>query len=353
MRPFKRATYQLRYSSANRPRSGGRRIVLWLTILMLASVAAAGAWLFRYATTPFDVPPGSRQFHINQGQGLSQIARSLESKSIVADDASFVILARVLGKSTAIKAGSYDVPGAIAPLALLQKFEKGEFAKGQIRFIEGWTFRQMRAALDDHPGLRHDTRDLSPSEILDHLDASESHPEGLFFPDTYFFAAGTSDLAILRQAYAKMRDRLESFWPARARGLPLSSPYEALVLASIVEKETGVEAEREMVASVFLNRLKRGMRLQADPTVIYGLGETFDGNLRRRDLLTDQPYNSYTRAGLPPTPIAMPGEGALRATLNPAKSAALYFVARGDGSHEFSDTLAQHNRAVGRYQKPR
>lgn len=310
-------------------------------------------WLVRFAITPFEVPEGARQFHINQGQGLSQVARSLEGKSVIADAGAFVILARLLGKSGAIKAGSYEVPGAIAPLALIRKFEQGDFAKGQIRFIEGWTFRQVRAELDGHPGLRHDTRGLSAAQILGLLEAPETHPEGLFFPDTYHFAAGTSDLLILRQAYSKMHDLLATLWPARAKGLPLSSPYEALVLASIVEKETGVESEREMVAAVFINRLKRGIRLQADPTVIYGLGETFDGNLRKRDLLTDRPYNSYTRAGLPPTPIAMPGEGSLRATLNPAKSAALYFVARGDGSHEFSDSLVQHNRAVNKYQKPR
>jgi UPF0755 protein len=328
-----------------------RRAVFWLLFLMIASAAGAGAWLFRYATTPVEVPESARQFHINQGQGLSQVARNLESKSIITNGTAFIILARLLGKSAQIKAGSYEVPGAIAPLALLQKFEKGEFAKGQIRFIEGWTFRQMRAALDSHPGLRHDTRELEPPEILERLGAPEQHPEGLFFPDTYLFSAGTSDLAVLRQAYGKMQERLSALWPARAKGLPLGSPYEALVLASIVEKETGVESEREIIAAVFVNRLKRGMRLQADPTVIYGLGETFDGNLRKRDLLADRPYNSYTRAGLPPTPIAMPGEGALRATLNPARSRALYFVARGDGSHEFSDTLAQHNRAVGKYQK--
>jgi UPF0755 protein len=352
MRLFKSEPYRLRFSSAHRARSSARRTVFWLVFLLLASGVAAGAWLYRYATTPSDVPEASRQFHINQGQGLSQIARTLESKSIIANETAFVILARVLGKSGDIKAGSYEVPGAIAPLALIQKFERGDFAKGQIRFIEGWTFRQMRTALDAHPGLRHDSQDLPYPDILGRLDAKEPHPEGLFFPDTYFFAAGTSDLAILRQAYSKMQDRIAALWPGRAKGLPLSSPYEALVLASIVEKETGVESEREMVAAVFVNRLKRGIRLQADPTVIYGLGETFDGNLRKRDLLTDQPYNSYTRRGLPPTPIAMPGEASLRATLNPAKRAVLYFVARGDGSHEFSETLSQHNRAVGKYQKP-
>jgi UPF0755 protein len=353
MRLFRDASYRSRYFSAHGERSGAQRFFFWLLFLALMAASAAGVWLFRYATTPFDVPEQSRQFHINQGQGLSQVARSLAVKSVIGNEAAFVILARLLGKAGQIKAGSYEVPEAIAPLTLLRKFEKGDFAQGQVRFIEGWTFRQMRAALDGHPGLRHDTRDLAAAQILQRLEAQERHPEGLFFPDTYYFAAGTSDLAILRQAYSKMQQRLAALWPTRVRGLPLSSPYEALVLASIVEKETGVDSEREMIAAVFVNRLKRGIRLQADPTVIYGLGESFDGNLRKRDLLSDQPYNSYTRAGLPPTPIAMPGEASLHATLNPARSAALYFVARGDGSHEFSDNLVQHNRAVDKYQRLR
>jgi len=200
MRLFRRSRYRSRYSSDFDERSGARRVILWLLFLVFASAVAAGVWLFRYATTPVDVPESSRQFHINQGQGLSQIARNLGSRSIIANETAFVILARVLGKSAEIKAGSYEVPGAISPLALLRKFEKGDFAKGQVRFIEGWTFRQIRSALDDHPGLRHDARDLTPVQILERLEVPEKHPEGLFFPDTYFFAAGTSDLTILRQA---------------------------------------------------------------------------------------------------------------------------------------------------------
>jgi UPF0755 protein len=343
----------------NRPRaspyrqSGAARFAIWFTVLFVASIAAAGAALYRYATTPVAVPESSRLFHINHGQALRQVAVNLNSKGIIANVPAFVILARLLGKADSIKAGSYEVEDTISPLALLYKIERGDFAQGQIRFIEGWNFRQMRVVLDEHPGLIHDTQGLSGNEILRRLAIPEKHPEGLFFPDTYYFASGTSDLAILKQAYLKMQSRLDAYWRGRPRKLPFSTPYEALVLASIVEKETGVRDERDMVSAVFVNRLRRGMRLQADPTVIYGLGETFDGNLRKRDLLTDRPYNTYTRAGLPPTPIAMPGEESLRATLNPAKSNVLYFVARGDGSHEFSASLVQHNRAVEKFQKRR
>jgi len=234
---------------------------------------------------------------------------------------------------------------------LLDKIVSGEFAQSELRFIEGWTFRQIRSVLDQHPAVKHDSAGLSDAQIPERLGIEEKSPEGVFFPDTYYFAAGTSDLTILRQAYLRMRTKLEALWEQRARGLPVANAYEALILASIVEKETGRADERGMVAVVFVNRLKRGMRLQTDPSVIYGLGASFDGNLRRRDLETDQSYNTYTRYGLPPTPIAMPGEASIQATLNPANSPVLYFVARGDGSHEFSSTLTEHNRAVNKYQR--
>jgi len=346
---FKRARNRPRFSSEFERRSAGGAL-RWAVLIVLATALAGGAWLYRFATTAVSPPEASRQFHINQGSGLRQVAANLEGKGVISDADAFVVLARLLGKADGVKAGSYELAGAVTPLALLDKLVRGEFARGQITFVEGWTFRQIRAALDGHPALRHDTRGLTAAEILARLDAPHKHPEGLFFPDTYYFSAGTSDFTILRQSYQAMQQRLEALWPQRAKGLPLSSPYEALVLASIVEKETGVRDEREMVAAVFVNRLKRGMRLQADPTVIYGLGERFDGNLRKRDLLADQPYNTYTRVGLPPTPVAVPGEHALRATLNPAKSPVIYFVARGDGSHHFSSTLSEHNRAVRKFQ---
>ncbi|CAG0964884.1 partial Endolytic murein transglycosylase, partial [Rhodocyclaceae bacterium] len=218
---------------------------------------------------------------------------------------------------------------------------------------EGRTFRQMRAILDAHPDLKHDTTSLTDQEILAKLGATEPHPEGLFFPDTYLFAKQSSDLDVLRRAYRAMQSRLASEWEGRSPSLPYRTPYEALIMASIVEKETGTGTDRPKVASVFVNRLRRGMLLQSDPTVIYGMGERFDGNIRKQDLTTDTAYNTYTRSGLPPTPIAMPGLASLQAALHPPATDLLYFVARGDGSSEFSRNLEDHNRAVARYQTRR
>jgi UPF0755 protein len=313
--------------------------------------AGGGVWLTRFAMSSVKVPDGSLYFNIERGLGVSQVARRLEGEGLVTDARAFVILVRILGKSGHIKAGSYQAETNVTPLRLVDKLTRGEFAQGQIQFIEGWTFRQLRAALDAHPALTHNTKDWSNVEILEQLGAGETHPEGLFFPDTYHFSAGTSDLIILRQAYDKMQTVLAQAWDTRASDLPVRTKYQGLILASIVEKETGEPTEREMVAAVFINRLRKGMRLQTDPTVIYGLGEKFDGNLRKRDLLEDQPYNTYTRYGLPPTPIALPGEAAIYATLQPAETRALYFVAKGDGTHYFSKSLKEHNRAVNRFQR--
>ncbi|MEX0958453.1 MAG: endolytic transglycosylase MltG [Burkholderiales bacterium] len=327
------------------------RTLALLIILGIAGVAVTAGWLMHFAFTSVHVPVQSRSFNVEQGMGLRQIATRLESTGVVSDSRGFILLARLLGKAGHLKAGSYEVDQSIAPISLLNKLERGEFAQGQVRFIEGWTFRQIRDALYAHPMVRNDTKGFDDREILERLGAPEIHPEGLFFPDTYHFSAGTSDLVILQHAYWKMQSVLVELWESRASGLPLSSPYEALVLASIVEKETGHPEERELVAAVFINRLKRGMRLQADPTIVYGLGEDFEGRLRTRHLQADQPYNTYTRAGLPPTPIALPGAAAIAATLNPADSPALYFVSRNDGTHVFSRTLQEHNRAVYKYQK--
>jgi UPF0755 protein len=327
------------------------RTVTALVVLSLVVVAAAGIWLIRFAVTPVELPEEGRLFDIERGLGVSQVARQLHSDGIVENANAFIALVRVLGKSSDMKAGSYEVSGTITPLRLVEKLTRGEFTIGQIRFIEGWTFRQVREVLDQHPALLHQTKGWTALEILEALGAKETHPEGLFFPDTYHFSAGTSDLTILRQAYDKMHATLDASWETRADHLPVKGKYQALILASIVEKETGDPSERKMVAAVFVNRLRKRMRLQTDPTVIYGLGEKFDGNLRKRDLLADQPYNTYTRYGLPPTPIAMPGEAAIEATLQPADTRALYFVAKGDGTHYFSNSLTEHNQAVNRYQR--
>jgi UPF0755 protein len=255
------------------------------------------------------------------------------------------------GDARRIRAGSYEITAGTTPRGLLEKMVLGDETLVTVRLIEGWTFRQFRAELARAPGLRQDTAAMSDKQIMEALGRPGVHPEGRFFPDTYAYSRGSSDLAVLRRALNAMERRLAAAWEQRAAGVPLRSPDEALILASIVEKETGLEADRGQVAGVFANRLRIGMRLQTDPTVIYGLGEAFDGNLRRRDLETDTPYNTYTRAGLPPTPIAMPGKRSLLAAVNPEATKALYFVARGDGTSVFSENLADHNRAVNRYQR--
>jgi UPF0755 protein len=237
-------------------------------------------------------------------------------------------------------------------LQLLDMLVRGEVSQAQIAIIEGWTFGQLRAALDAHPALQHDSRDLTEAQILARLGAEQRAAEGLFFPDTYRFDRQSSDFAILSAAFQAMRRILEEEWTQRDRTVPYADWYQGLIAASLVEKETGRESDRAAVAAVFANRLRRGMPLQADPTVIYGLGESFDGNLRKPDLARDGAYNTYTRAGLPPTPIALPGRSSIRAAMQPAAPDYLYFVARGDGSSEFSTTLEAHNRAVMRYQKP-
>ncbi len=308
--------------------------------------------MYRFATGPlgFDSATPVR-VSVDPGSSLKSISRQLEQKGVVGMPWAFTLLARLRSQGGAIQAGIYEVSPAMTPTELLDRMARGEALHDEIKFIEGWTFRQMRSSIDAHPGLRHDTRDLSERDVLERLGAIEGHAEGLFFPDTYRFGSGTSDLVVLRKAHARMRDRLRINWDNRATGLPLNSPYELLVLASIVEKETGKPEDRTQIAAVFLNRLRIGMRLQSDPTVIYGLGTSFDGNLTRKHLETDGPYNTYIRAGLPPTPIALPGEAALAAVANPAPTRALYFVARGDGTSHFSESLSEHNRAVDRYQR--
>ncbi len=228
---------------------------------------------------------------------------------------------------------------------------RGDVAQAEVRLIEGWTFAQIRAALNASADLRHHSAELDDAQILVQLDVPEEQPEGLFFPDTYLFAKGSSDMAVLRRAYRAMQRHLKAEWEARNASLPYRTPYEALIMASIIEKETGLAAERDMIAGVLVNRLRIGMRLQTDPTVIYGLGDAFDGNLKKKHLLEDGPYNTYTRAGLPPTPIAMPGLASLKSALHPAKTESLYYVSRGDGSSHFSRNIDEHNRAVSKYQR--
>ena len=293
------------------------------------------------------------EVEIPRGAGLRTAMVTLEKAGVDVHRREFELLARGLGKTRDIKAGNYQLTDAPNPVKLLEKLTRGDVQQAEVRLIEGWTFGQLRATLNASPDLRHDTVNLDDAQVLALLQAPESHPEGLFFPETYLFARGSSDVAVLRRAYLTMQRHLKAEWEAREEGVPFRSPYEALIMASIIEKETGRPDEREMIAGALVNRLRIGMRLQVDPTIIYGLGDTFDGNLKKKHLLEDGPYNTYTRAGLPPSPIAMPGLASLRAALHPAKTDALYYVSRGDGSSHFSRNIGEHNRAVTKYQLKR
>ena len=323
-----------------------RKLAALLLILMLA--CASFAYYAYSFVTPATLP---MEFTVNQGSSLTSVARQFEQAGLLDSSRTFVMLARVLGRAGKIKAGIYQLDRPVSKIELLEMLTQGNVSKTQLTVIEGWNFRQLRSALNDASNIRHDTLSLSDAEILQRIGAVENHPEGLFFPDTYFVDAGSSDIDFLKRAYQAMHQHLQQAWETREVDLPLETPYQALILASIVEKETGTASDRPMIAGVFVHRLRLHMMLQTDPAVIYGVGEKFDGNLRKRDLLRDTPYNTYTRAGLPPTPISLPGLDALNATLHPAMTDALYFVARGDGSSHFSRNLNEHNRAVNQYQK--
>jgi len=305
------------------------------------------AW---YVATPVPIASLPAEVEIAPRSGLRSAVAQLERAGIAVGRFQFEALARALGRERDIKAGNYEFTESMTPVDLLEKLTSGDVTQSEVRLIEGWTFAQFRAALNA-ADLRHDTANLDDSEILKRLQATEPHPEGLFFPDTYLFSKSSSDLAVLKRAYLSMQRHLAAEWEKRAEAVPYRSPYEALIMASVIEKETGRADERERIAGVLVNRLRVGMRLQVDPTVIYGLGTAFDGNLKRQHLLDDNPYNTYTRAGLPPTPIAMPGLASIRAALRPAKTEAFYYVSRGDGSSQFSRNLEEHNRAVSKYQR--
>lgn len=327
-----------------------KRLILLALVLPVLVIAAAAVSLIWYVDRPLTVAGERVEVQIARGASMRQAANAVADGGVGVSASTLYWFARLGGHANRIKAGTYAFESGVSPRQIVEKLVRGDVVLKSLALIEGWTFRQVRAAIDAHPDLQHDSKDMDDAELLRQIGASEAHPEGLFFPDTYHFERGMSDLDVYRQAYAQMQSRLTDQWEKRAADLPLKSPYEALILASIVEKETGQGADRPLIASVFVNRLRVGMLLQTDPTVIYGVGPRFDGNLRRRDLERDTPYNTYTRPGLPPTPIAMPGHAAIEAALNPAASDFYYFVARGDGSSEFSKNLSEHNRAVRLYQ---
>lgn len=313
-------------------------------------LGAAAFYVWQYANTPMPLANPPRAFVLERGTTMRMAARQLAAEGLVTQPWLFGTLARLTGAAPRIKAGSYEITEALTPLQLLAKLTDGDVSSATLTIVDGWNWRQVKASLARNTDLRHDTAALDDAALLQAIGSDAKSPEGLFFPDTYHFAKQSSDIQVLKRAYEAMQKQLNAAWEARAANLPLASPTDALKLASIIEKETGAAADRPMIASVFVNRLRIGMRLQTDPTVIYGMGERFNGNLRRVDLETDTPWNTYTRGGLPPTPIAMPGMAALLAATNPAQSKALYFVAKGDGTSYFSSTLAEHNQAVRRYQ---
>jgi UPF0755 protein len=327
------------------------RLKLFVLAIAAAAIGFCG-WLFWFALSPIALPAATLDFSIREGSTLRAATRQMVEAGVPLPEWRFILLARANGASGAVKAGSYQAAEGITPLLLIRKIVRGEYAQAEIVFPEGWTFRQMRELMSAHQDLKHDTANLGAAEIMEKLGEPGVFAEGLFFPDTYIFAKGSSELAVLARARGAMKSQLAAAWARRDADLPVADEYEALILASIVEKETGHAGDRPMVAAVFVNRLRRKMKLQTDPTVIYGMGEQFDGNLRKRDLERDTPFNTYTRLGLPPHPIAMPGLASIAAVLHPAKTDALYFVSRGDGTSEFSKTLIDHNRAVARYQLP-
>jgi len=320
-------------------------------VALLVAVAAIGAgvaawWMLR----PLALPVAPIAFEVKAGASLKSVARDLAAAGVLSAEFPLVALARLKAVDRSIKAGNYEIAEGITLPRLLDKLTQGDVTQTGLTIVEGSTFAELAAALAASPGIVKQAADLPPSALAQRIGLPVPEPEGWFFPDTYFFAAGSTDFAVLARACRLMRSRLEDAWSKRAGDLPLKDPYEALILASIVEKETGSPADRPLVASVLVNRLRLGMRLQSDPTVIYGLGPRFDGNLRKRDLEADSPYNTYTRDGLPPTPIALPGQASLEAATRPPKTSYLYFVARGDGTSEFTTNLADHNRAVAKFQ---
>ena len=325
----------------------------FLTVFLLAALLflGAGGWAIWWVYQPLRLPAPATDLSIEMGTLPRGVAQAVTAAGVDVDPLLLYWWFRLSGQARSIKAGSYELEAGLTPHQLLAKLTRGEQALRAVTLVEGWTFRQVRAALSKEELLRHDTRGLDDDSLMKLVGLPGQHPEGRFFPDTYTYAKGSSDLALLQRALRAMDRQVAAAWAARTPQAVAATPREALILASIVEKETGKSADRPLVSAVFNNRLRVGMPLQTDPTVIYGMGEAFKGNLRKVDLQTDTPWNTYTRPGLPPTPIGAPGKAALLAAVQPAASKALYFVARGDGSSQFSENLGEHNRAVNKFQR--
>jgi UPF0755 protein len=328
-----------------------RRGLIVLVLTACALLAAAWWWLDRPLPMSPTLAGQPADLTIAPGSSARSVATAVEQAGVQVPSVALYWWFRLSGDSRQIRAGSYELPPGTTPRSLLDKLVRGEQALRMVTFVEGWTFRQMREALAKADALKPDSRAMDGAALMAALGRPGVAAEGRFFPDTYSYAKNSSDLDVLKRAMLAMDQQLDAAWAQRLPTVAVKTPEQALVLASIVEKETGRGEDRAQISGVFHNRLRIGMLLQTDPTVIYGLGERFDGNLRRRDLQADTPFNTYTRAGLPPTPIAMPGLQALLAAVQPADTRALYFVAKGDGSSHFSTSLDEHNRAVNRYQR--
>jgi UPF0755 protein len=322
-----------------------------LLSLLLALVLVGGSFAAWWLWSPAEINRKVVELSIEPGTSPKEVAYAVARAGFSLQPHILYLWFRVSGQSRLIRAGSYEWDEPTSPWHILQKLVRGDESSGSVTLVEGWNIRQVREALRKAEKLKPDSASLSDAQLMQSLERPGVHPEGRFFPDTYTYSKGSSDLAVLRRAMRSMDAHLAAAWAERNPKIPLQNPDQALILASIIEKETGIVSDQPQIAAVFHNRLLLGMRLQTDPTVIYGLGAHFDGNLRRSDLTSDTPYNTYTREGLPPTPISIPGRSALNAALHPAPSKALYFVARGDGSSEFSQTLEEHNRAVNKYQR--
>jgi UPF0755 protein len=325
------------------------RVAAFFVAVALAAVAAFAWWI----SQPLQVPSSPYSFEVRTGMTLKSVAHELVGAGVLRFELPLVALARYKRVDRSIKAGNYEIASGVTLASLLDKLTQGDVMQAALTIVEGSTFGELTQALAASPAIGKSASGLSEAELAQKIGASGERLEGWFFPDTYYFTAGSPDVALLTRAYRLMQRRLDAAWSRRTADSPLKDAYSALILASIVEKETGRTADRPLIASVFLNRLRLGMRLQSDPTVIYGMGAGFDGNLRKRDLEADTPYNTYTRDGLPPTPIALPGQASLEAVVNPPKTDFLYFVSRGDGTSEFSTNLSDHNRAVARFQPPK
>ena len=321
-------------------------------LLFVFTLLAAASWAWYEIARPLQIPGDAVEVRVASGAGARSIARELREAGVSINTWEFVLVASVTRSTHSLRAGRYRIAAGTNMADLLDKFRRGDVQREQLTVVEGSTFEDLRKLFAQCQELRHDTAQWSEEQILRSVGAVEAQAEGLFAPDTYLFDPGSSDIELYRRAYEGQKDRIERAWQTRAADLPYRDSYQALIMASIIEKETGRPEERSRVAAVFVNRQRLGMPLQTDPSVIYGLGSRFDGRLHKRDLQSDTPYNTYTRSGLPPTPISLPGRAAIEAALNPEPIKALYFVARGDGSSEFSSTLAEHNRAVDRFQRP-